>query len=186
MKRVLFICAAVAATTVLSACDTTTPMASYSVLPSNTLALQSALKAKGTTVQVGQVTKAASVEEPHCRMVGALDVTNGKSMEEYFKSAVQAELLAAQSYDVSSATSINLRIDQVAVATMGDGNWTIGLTFTSNANPTGYQVTSTHKFKTSFTAYAACQNATASFIPAVQDAIGAGVNDARFATLLAK
>ncbi|ESQ89171.1 hypothetical protein [Asticcacaulis benevestitus] len=184
MKKFWIMATCVPLLVTLSACDTTSPMASYSVLPANTLALQGALKSKGATVKVGDVTKAATVSDPHCRLAGALDVTNGKTVEAYVKSALQAELLAAQSYDVAAPTTINARLDQLDVNTVGDAAWTIGLTLTSNVNPTGYQVTSTYKFKTSFSAIAACQNATSAFIPALQEAIGSGVSNAQFATLI--
>ncbi len=150
--------------------------------------LQSVSRAQNDAkVSVGNVTQAPSITQPKCRLAGPLDVTNGKPLAEYFKSALQAELLAAQAYDVAAPTILTLNVDQVEVTTIGaSASWKIGLTISSNANSGGYSVRTERPYKTSYSAYAACQNATAAFIPAVQEAIGAAINDARFAGLFQK
>ena len=175
---------AIVATGVLAGCDTTSTMAPYSAATPNVLRLQSTLKAKGTTVRVGEFSSAPGVEEPKCRLMGSLDVTAGKPLSEYLQNALQTELLAAQVYDVNSNVVINGKIDELSIATMGSASWTIGILVTSNIDPVGYHVRSTHPFKTSYSAVAACQNATNAFVPSVQDAMGEIVSDAGFAKLV--
>lgn len=187
MKKALLLALAGVATLSLSACDTTSAIASYSVLPINTLTLQSATRTQGILVRVGDVTQDSSINDPKCRLLGPLDVTNGKSMSAYFKGALQAELLAAQAYDVGAQNVIALNVDQVQVTTVGgSASWKIGLTISSNVNAAGYSVNIEHRYKSSFTAVAACRNATSAFIPAVQEVIGAAIDDTRFAGLFAK
>jgi len=183
MNKLLIAVAAAAAMMTLAACDTTSPPGSYVASTPNVLAFQSALKAKGTTVKVGQFTADPSVVAPGCRMAGTLDVTSGKPIEEYVKNALQTELFTAQVYDVNGAVTINCHLDTLKVNTFGTGSWTLGLQVTSNLDPVGYHVEATRTFATSYTAIAACQNATNAFAPTVQDLLGQVVNNPGFAKL---
>jgi hypothetical protein len=169
-----------------SGCDTTTAIAPYSPSTSNVLAFQSQLKGTGKTVKVGDFTAEPSVTQPTCRLAGSLDVTSGKPLQGYVKDALQTELFTAQVYDVNAPVTISGDLTEVKVDTFGTGSWTLGLSVTSNVDPVGYEVQTVRTFKSSFSAYSACQNATNSFAPAVQDLIGQVVNNPKFAHLVGK
>ena len=119
-------------------------------------------------------------------MYGKLDVTSGKPLEAYVKDALQSELFQAGVYDVNSPVTIMGQLKEVQMKSLGTGSWTLALQVTSNRDPIGYSVTTTRVFKSSYTAGAACQNATNAFAPSVQDLIGQVVNNAGFARLVGK
>jgi hypothetical protein len=170
----------------LGGCDTTSAIAGYSPSTANVLAFQTALKSSGRTARVGDFTAAPDVEKPTCRMAGTLDVSPGKELEQYVKDALQTELFTAQVYDVASPVVINGRLDRATVDTFGSGSWTLGLQVTSSVDPVGYHVEATRAFKSSYSAMAACQNATNAFAPTVQDLIAQVVNNPGFARLVGK
>jgi predicted small lipoprotein YifL len=184
MKKLFLAAVCAAALSALAACNTTSPVALYTPATSNVLAFQSALKPTNTTVRVGDFTAAADAKAPGCRMVGSLDVTAGKSLEQYLKDALQTDLFTAQVYDVNSPVVINGRLDEIKVNTFGTGSWTLGMQITSNRDPTGYHVTAIRTFKTSYVAEAACHNATNAFLPTVQDLMGQVVGNPGFAKLM--
>jgi hypothetical protein len=183
MRKIVLSTALLGAVLVLGGCDTTSAIAPYSPSTQNVLAFQGALKGKGATAQVGDFTAAPTIAPPGCRMAGALDVSPGKPLERYIKDALQTELFTAQVYDAQSPVTISGRLDEVKVNTFGTGSWTLGLQVTSNKDQTGYHVEAVRTFKTSYSAMAACQNATNAFAPTVQDLIGQVVNNPGFAKL---
>lgn len=170
----------------LSACDTVSPVAAYSPSVSNVMAYQSTVKGANKTVKVGDFGVGAGVEKPGCRMVGSLDVSAGKPLQDYVKNALQAELFAAQVYDANAPIVITGVLDEVKVNTFGTGSWILGLKVSSNADSGGYRVEVKHDFSTSYFADAACQNATNAFAPAVQDLLGQVVANPGFAKLIGK
>jgi hypothetical protein len=184
--KTLVACAMGGALLLLAACDTTSPVASYTAYTPNVLAFQNAMKTKGVTVKVGDFTLAGGVEKPGCRMVGGLDVTAGKPLEAYVKDAFQTELFTAQVYDVNSPLTITGQLDEVKVNTFGTGSWSLGLKVTSNRYPEGYHVHVVRNFSTSYVATAACQNATNAFAPTVQALIGEVVADPNFGKLVGR
>ena len=183
LKTIVGLCAT---SVLISACDTTTAIAPYSPSTANVLAFQSQLKGSGKTVKVGDFAAEPSVAQPTCRLAGSLDVTSGKPLQGYVKDALQTELFTAQVYDVNAPVTIMGDLTEVKVDTFGTGSWTLGLDVSSSVDPKGYHVQTVRTFKSSFSAVAACQNATNSFAPAVQDLIGEVVNNPGFAHLVGK
>jgi hypothetical protein len=169
----------------LAACDTTSPVAPYTPSTSNVLAIQSALKPTGKTVQVESFKLAPGVEKPGCRMVGGLDVTAGKSLDDYFKEALQSELFTAGVYDVKAPVVINAHLTNLKVSTFGTGSWTMAMDVSSNVSP-GYHVEITRPFASSYMAEAACHNAVNAFAPTVQALFGQMIADPQFAKLAGK
>jgi len=186
MNRFIFGAALAVAAVAVAGCDTTSPMAGYTPSTTNILGFQSALKPTGTMVRTGDFASGAGVEIPTCRMAGKLDVTAGKALDQYVKEAMQAELFQAGVYDTGAGVVINGRLDELKVNTFGTGSWTLGLQVTSNKDPAGYHVEAVRSFKSSYSAVAACQNATNAFAPTVQDLLGQVVNNAGFARLVGK
>lgn len=179
MKRLL-LGAAIAAMLPLAACETTT---SYPYQPSttNVMAFQSALRPSNTKVMVGPFTRDPGINTtPNCRLMGPVDVSPGKSMEQYLHDAMQTELFQAGVVDSAASTTITGRIDAVDLNSVGTGSWTLTVTFASNLDQTGYQVTTVFPFSSSFSAVSACNNAAAAFGPAVNDLIGKAVADPGF------
>lgn len=164
----------------LAACETTT---SYPYQPSmqNVMAFQSALKPSNTKVQIGNFTRDPAINTtPTCRMMGPVDVAPGKTVETYLRDAFQSELFQAGVLDSSSEAIINGRLDALDMDSFGTGSWSLTLTLTSSLDPTGYQVTNSYPFSSSFSAVSACNNAAAAFGPAVNDLIGKAVADPGF------
>ncbi len=110
-------------------------------------------------------------------------MTSGKSFEQYIKDALQTELFTAQVYDVNSPVTITGRVDAVKVNTFGTGSWTLGLQVTSNRDPVGYHVQVVRDFASSYSAIAACRNATSAFAPTVQDLLAKVVESPGFKKL---
>ena len=186
MSKILSGAALAAAAMLLVGCDTTSAVMGYAPSTTNVLAFQSALKPSGATVKVGDFTAGAGVAAPSCRLAGALDVSQGKPLQQYVRDALQTELFTAQVYDGASPVTLKGNLDEVKVNTFGTGSWTLGLQVTSNRDPVGYHVSATREFKTSYSAIAACQNATNAFAPTVQDLLGQVINNPGFAKLVGK
>jgi hypothetical protein len=181
MRKLAVICAALGAMT-LAACDTTSPVAQYTPSTSNILAIQSSLRPTNTTVQVGDFTADPTAVKPGCRLAGGLDVTAGKTLEEYMKDALQSELFAAGAYDVKSPNVISGRLTLIRVNTFGTGAWTLGMDVKSNSSA-GYHVEVTRPFASSYMATAACQNAVNAFAPTVQALFASMIADPGFTKL---
>lgn len=186
MKRLFTGVALAVALGMLAGCDTTSAIAPYSPSTPNVLAFQTALKPSGSVVRVGEFKPGPGISNPTCRMAGSLDVTSGKPLEGYIKDAMQTELFTAGVYDVNASISINGTLDEVKVNTFGRGSWTLGLQVTSSADPIGYHVEAVRTFASSYSAVAACRNATYAFAPTVQDLLGQVVNNAGFSKLIGK
>ena len=186
MKKTFCATALAGALLMVTACDTTSPVASYTPSTPNVLAFQGALKPSGTTVKVGDFTADPAIAPPSCRLAGRLDVSSGKPIEQYIKDALQTELFTAQVYDVNAAVQIDGHLDEVKVNTFGTGSWTLGLQVTSNRDPAGYHVQATRTFATSYSAISACRNATSAFAPTVQDLLSQVVNNPAFNQLVGK
>lgn len=184
MPKFVVSAAIVGSMLMLAGCDTTSAIAGYSPSTTNVIAFQTALKPKGAVVQVGDFGAAADVANPTCRMAGALDVSQGKRPEQYVRDALQTELFTAQVYDVNAPVAITGSLDQLEVNTFGTGSWTLGLTVRSSVDPVGYRVTTVRQFKSSYSAYSACQNATNAFAPTVQQLIGQVVSNPGFSKLV--
>jgi hypothetical protein len=183
MKKQFAALVTTSALVALGGCDTTSAIAPYSPSTPNVLAFQSALKPTGTKVSVGDFDSAGGVEIPSCRLVGSLDVTSGKPLQQYVKDALQTELFTAQVYDTTAPVILKGTLIEAKVNTFGTGSWALGLHVSSNKDPSGYDVRVVRDFKTSYVATAACQNATNAFAPTVQDLIGKVVSDPGFVKL---
>lgn len=164
----------------LAACETTTSYP-YQASTQNVMAFQSALKPSNTKVQLGAFTRNADINTtPACRMMGPIDVAPGKTVETYLRDAFQTELFQAGVLDASSGAVITGRLDALDLDSIGTGNWSLTLTLTSNLDQTGYRVSNSYPFSSSFSAPSACNNAAAAFGPAVNDLIGKAIADPGF------
>lgn len=177
-KKLLLV---VAAGGLLAACESTSSLP-YQVSTQNVIAAQRVLTDDGNNVSVGAFTASEEVEKPICRLAGQLDIAPGQEIETFIRDAFESELFMTGAYD-PNGTAITANIDTLAVNTFGTGSWEIAMTVQSEADPVGYQVTSTHTFASSFSAVAACQNAATSFNPAVQNLLSDVVNHPGFAAL---
>ncbi len=167
----------------VAACETTTAIP-YQASTQNVITAQGVTKASNAKVTLGAFTAATGAKKPNCRMMGEVDVAPGKSIEVYIRDAMQTELFMAGAYDQSAPVTVSARIDEVDLNTMGTGSWTLGMSVTSTADPTGYSVTTTYPFASSFSAEGACKNAAGSFNPAVQELLGKVVSNPGFRKLV--
>lgn len=176
----VFLTAALLVVIPLAGCETTTSFP-YQPSTQNVMAFQTALRPNGAKVMVGAFTRDEAINTtPNCRMLGPVDVAPGKSMEQYIQDAVQTEMFQAGVVDSAARATITGRIDAVDLNTVGTGSWTIAMTMTSNLDQTGYQVSTTYPFSSSFSAMSACNNAAAAFGPAVNDLISKIIADPGF------
>lgn len=163
-----------------TACETTSSRP-YTVSTQNVMAFQKSLG--DTKVQVGDFTTSEGVNENMtCRALGALEVAPGKTPVEFIEGALRDELFAAGAID-AGGQMINGEIKELAFNSFGTGSWTIVLNLSSEAAPSGYDVSTEYTFKTSFSAISACQNVIDAFTPAVQELIGKAIDDPQFKTL---
>lgn len=172
---------AVVSAVALAACESTSSLP-YQVSTQNVLAAQRSLAEAEASVSVGAFTAAEGVGKPTCRLMGQLDIAPGKSVHTFIRDALEAELFQTGRLN-DSAPAIRGVVESIDVDTMGTGHWTLTLHVASDANPTGYSVTATHTFASSFSAYSACQNAATAFNPAVQSLLNAVVTHREFSSL---
>lgn len=173
---------AIAATIILSGCETTNSIP-YKASTSNVISIQQKLQPQGKKVSVGSVTSAAGVaDNPMCRLMGPVKVAPGKSLPQYIKDALQEELFMAQVYQADSTNIIEGKIEALSFSSVSPASWDITMSIKSN-NSSGYTVAVKYPFDTSFSAYSACKNVADSFGPAVQELLKQVVNDPQFANL---
>jgi hypothetical protein len=173
------------AATTLAGCDTTSTAVPYSAATPNVIALQTALRPSNTKLNVGGFEVASGVSMPSCRLVGSLDPTSGKPVQEYLKAAFQTELMAAQALDTTAGVTLQGTVTEVKMDSIG-GSWKIGIHVSSNIDAAGYDVSVDRSFKTSYVAVSACKNATDAFAPTVQELVGKVVADPGFAKLIGR
>lgn len=166
---------------VLAACESTTSLP-YQASTQNVIAAQQALNETEAKVSVAPFSAASGVAKPTCRMAGQLDVAPGTDIQSYIRNAFEAEMFMADLLD-ANGTSIRGHIEDVQVSTFGTGSWTLVMSVSSDHLPEGYQVTSSHGFATSFSAYMACQNASVAFNSAVQALLSDVINHPSFSRL---
>lgn len=169
---------------ILTGCDTTSSRP-YVASTKNVFQIQSNTQHSAAKVNLASFTKAADVSEDMlCRMMGDVEVAPGKTPVQAIRDAFEEELLLAKAYDPNSSVTINGAVEKLNFESMGSGLWEIGLTVTSNALSQGYTVETSYPFKSSYSAYAACQNVVDAFIPAVQDLISKVVSHPEFGRLM--
>ncbi|WP_299085613.1 hypothetical protein [uncultured Ruegeria sp.] len=165
---------------ILAGCDSYSP-SQYQSSPSNVIALQS-IAATGKTASVGTVTVAEGVNaRPTCRLAGPIDVGGGVDIATAVKQALQAEFLAGDIYS-ASGIPINVEITELKPDSVV-GQWTLGLKVDS-AKGAGFNTRTIHKFTTSFSAAAACNNTADAFNRALASGLNKIVTDPRFRNLL--
>lgn len=168
--------------TVLTGCETTSSIP-YPTSTENVLEFQNVLS-PDLKVKLGSFVESQDIGGLTCRWLGGIDVSRGKTRAEYIRDAMQSELFLAQAYSVDSDIVIEGRLDSLDFSSMS-GVWEFGFTVFSNKSA-GYTVQTNYPFKTSFSAYGACNNVADAFGPAVQDLINTIVTHRQFAALVGK
>jgi len=167
----------------LTGCETTSSRP-YSPSTENIVALQQSIAKQGKVVGLGDFDAAADVDtELTCRAMGAIDVGSGKSAVEFIEDAMRTELFQADSFDPNSANKISGTVTQFDADSWGTGNWKLSLKLVSDVHPSGYNVSSSYDFKSSFSALNACQNVVDAFTPAVQKLIKTAIEHPDFSKL---
>lgn len=162
----------------LTACETT-QAPRYTASSDNTISLMD-LSAKGERASVASVSISPGIDaKPLCRLMGELDIAAGKTTQEAIKEALQAELLAGKIYS-KSGTALIVEITRMDVSTI-NGTWDLAAKISSNKKPAGFTVNNRFDYKTSFSAYKACDNATIAFNGALSQLFNKAFNHPRFA-----
>lgn len=181
LNKLILTTAAVAALFTTAACETTSSRP-YKASTANIMAAQEAMPG-GLKVSVGDFLAATTVDtSPTCRAMGALEVAPGQTPVEYIREAFQEELFEAGLLE-SGSPAIEGLVQELAFNSFGTGSWKVTLAVSSDANPSGYSVSTDYSFKTSFSAINACQNVIDAFQPTVSDLLNKIVTHPEFPTL---
>jgi len=172
------------ATLLITGCETTSSRP-YSPSTQNVIKLKSVLADNGISVKVAPFTQNENVKKPVCRLSGAVDVAVGSTMSAFIQDALTTELFTAGAYDDSSASVIMGNLTNVNFSSISPAKWMLSLDVSSN-NSAGYTVSTEHEFKTSFSAYSACQNVADAFTPAVQGLIRQLMEHPQFGELVGR
>lgn len=166
---------------ILTACDTTSSIP-YKASMQNVISIQQVID-EDNKLSIGSVDYASGYE-PNllCRLLGELDVGNGKSVPQYIKAAFEEELFLAGRLAKNNEDEVNITITRLEFSTVTPAFWRIDLKVSSSSSD-WFAITSRNEFKTSFNAYSACRNATAAFGYAVQSALQRVVNHSKFGKL---
>ena len=156
-----------AAATLLAGCETTSTRP-YTASTENVMRMQSIL-GDVVRLKLGNFTENEENIKLTCRLSGPVDVSPGKTNAEYIRDALQSELFLAKAYDLDAATELSGTLNALSFSSTSPASWDIDFSIQSN-NSTGYNIKSNYPFKTSFSAYSACQNVADAFAPAVQTA----------------
>jgi hypothetical protein len=150
-------------------CETTTSRP-YTASMDNIISLQTNLNEKGVKAGIGEFTQSSNIGQLTCRLMGPIDVGQGKPASEYIRSAIQTELFTAGVYSSSGDVLINGHLENLDFSSVSPAKWEIVFKVYSNKSD-GFTVNTTYNFKTSYTAYKACENVADAFAPAVQQLI---------------
>jgi hypothetical protein len=172
----------ISVTFAITACDTTSSIP-YKASTRNIVTIQETLNEDDKVSLVSASYVAGYEPSLLCRLLGDVDVGNGQTIPEYIKSAFEEELFTAGHLDPKSSSQIDVKVENVSFSTVSPAYWEIGLRVSSNVDR-GFSITSKSNFSTSFAAYSACKNASATFGPAVQSALKKVVSHPNFADLV--
>ena len=165
----------------LASCETTSTRP-YQASTDNVMKFQRVISETGNKVNLGYFSNDSN-PLGMCRLNGPVDVSPGKTIAQYIKEAMQTELLMAQAYDESSAVTINAQLNDLNFSSVSPAKWTFELALSSNVS-SGYTVSSSYNFKTSYSAVSACRNVADAFGPAVQDLIKEVISHPGFKALI--
>lgn len=181
MRKLLFVLPVVFT---LGACETPTS-SRYSISADNNLAIKR-LNTTGVAV--------AEIQEPQkydvaCRLAGNLKAPDGLTHAQYIKKALEDELKVAGAYaEGSSRVTLSGKVETLNVGSMHgltNGVWDIELRLISSNGKT-MLVTEHYKFKSGFSAAAACPNTAQAFMPAVQNLIRSAVTSPEFPAMVSQ
>lgn len=164
---------------ILAGCDSYTSQ-QYQTNPQNTIALQN-VASSGKRATIAKVSLAEGVNgKPTCRLAGPIDLGGGSDAATAIQQAFLAEFLASGLHNASGTpltiTVTTLKPDSVS------GQWTIGMRIASAKG--AFDVNTTTKFSTSFSAVAACNNTATAFNQALSATILQVVRNPKFISLL--
>ncbi|PHR27385.1 MAG: hypothetical protein COA36_09155 [Desulfotalea sp.] len=119
-----------------------------------------------------------------CRLANNVELTDGKSFEEYIEAAFIEELKMAGMYSKESSITINGYLNDTDVSSgMTDAHWTFDITVSNNKNE---EFTIIHKrtYSASFMGGIACINdMPKSLMPTVQELIAEIISHPKFITM---
>ena len=184
MKKIITIFALIISGVVLTGCETTSSIP-YTSSTENVLQFQNALSTPDIKVKLGSFIEDENIKELTCRLMGPIDISRGKTRAEYIKEAMQTELFLAQKYSLDSDIVIDGKLDSLDFSSVSPAKWEFNFTVSSNKS-TGYSVSTSYPFRTSYSAYSACKNVADAFGPAVQDLIKTIVTHPDFLKLVGK
>ena len=173
---------AVAATVLLSGCETPTTQR-YAISADNNQAIK-ALNTSG--VGLGTFTPPADFSA-NCRALGPLQVADGLSHTQYIRKAFEDELkiggaFATGTPRVTILGKVN-KLEFSSARGLTGGSWTIDLLLTSS-NGKSLPVSEYYEFNSGFAANEACRNTAEAFSRAVQNLVGKAVRNPGFAALV--
>ena len=174
--------AVIAATLVLTACETPTTQR-YAISPNNNVALKS-LGSSG--IGVGTFSPPASFSET-CRALGPLKVADNLSHTQYIQRAFEDELKVAGAFAATSSRVVLTgkleRLEFSSSRGLTGGSWTIDLNL-SSTNGQSMITKEYYEFDSGFSAPEACRQTAEAFSRAVQNLIGKTVTNPSFASLI--
>ena len=154
---------------VLTSCETTSSRP-YIASTTNVIKLQELMSSVGGKVALGEFTQGPDIAAPGCRMLGPVDVAPGQSIAVYIKEAMLSEMFLVEVYARESDVQIKAHLSALSMQSFTPASWNFEITV-SSPRAGGFTLATSYPFKTSFSAYGACQNAATAFAPAVQDLI---------------
>jgi len=157
------------ATLVLSGCAHR--ISAYSPSYQNVTTL-SKLAKQSHPINLGQFRDPKHTRSIMCRLEGSEALPNNETYIQYIHDGMKEDLENAKLYSTDSKTTLNASLDKVNFdSMMGNGQWTIMMTFNDHEQPP-YTISSSYNFSTNFVADIACSEVAQQFLPAVQKFLG--------------
>lgn len=137
-----------------AACETMSP-ATYSNSAANVAALRNY---QNTTINVASMTDNSEFD-PDCRLVGPIEASGGRTVAEFVRDALDAELIFADVHSDNAMTNLDAVLDAATYSSF-DGYWEFTLTLNNPGNGRSLTVMSHSDFTTAFSAVTACINSS--------------------------
>lgn len=133
---------------------------------------------------VEQFTATKTHYKVQCRLANNVEMTDGRSFQGYIQDALIEELKMAGAYSKDSNIIIKGHLNDTDVSSgVTDAHWTFDLTV-SNAKGESYTINYKREYRASLMGGIACRDdMPKSFLPTVQELIGAIINHPGFNTL---
>jgi len=141
----------------------------YGLSADNVVRLKTFAQGKNVKIAVAAFSSTEANKGLTCRAAGNIRLPEGVTYSSYLRDSLIAELKLADLYSEASSRTLRANIDFIDFSSsIGNGKWTIRITYSGEGVEKPFTVESVYGFSTNWVADKACQQVAQEFVQAVQ------------------